>query len=279
MSKKNSLHDPEIDDSLKAFVVSLSRYIAEDPRLLLLLDQARPINSGNYSWKALYDDLQDNTAREHLVRNMNTAALDYDWSNIEHAYTEWGRFGWIADSTLTEFGFWANCPCSQIAADKLILAQITKPDFIDLQENAQKRTHDLRLFNEACTCFDNKCYAACASLLIALIDGELIRSRANATVGNKKTGSKASNRIVAEVSKDKHYGLPGHFHLELLNFESFIHTLFEPAGGFENEPKRINRNYLHHGMSKRKVLRKDCIKLFVAYRRTLYFAEYYSSQI
>ena len=44
-----------------------------------------------------------------------------------------------------------------------------------------------------------------------------------------------------------------------INYESYIKTLFARADGFVTEPKNLNRNYLHHGMSKRKVLRRDCI--------------------
>lgn len=81
---------------------------------------------------------------------------------------------------------------------------------------------------------------------------------------------KASERVIAEVSKDDMYSLMGLFHLELINYEAFLNTLFERANGFKIEFKRMNRNFMQHGMCKRKVLRKDCIKLFLAYRNILF---------
>ena len=74
------------------------------------------------------------------------------------------------------------------------------------------------------------------------------------------------------ISADSFYGSPGYLHLELINYKTCTGTLFESANGFRTEPDCLNRNYLHHGMSKRKVLKKDCIKLFIAYHKTLKLA-------
>lgn len=75
--------------------------------------------------------------------------------------------------------------------------------------------------------------------------------------------------MTKDIFSDTNYSAPGSYHLELLNYSSFMNTLFESARGFRDEPGTLNRNFLHHGMSKRKVLKKDCLKLFVAYHKTL----------
>ena len=136
-----------------------------------------------------------------------------------------------------------------------------------------KKTNNREVYNEAITCFDNRCYTACASLLVSLIDAELIRCKTSLATKNKKTGLKAGERVVKNVARDDMYGLPGLYHLELVNYESYINTLFARADGFVKEPKSLNRNYLHHGMSKRRVLKKDCIKLLLAYHKTICFAK------
>lgn len=276
MSSKTVLENFDIDDSLKALAISLSRYIAEAPEFLFYLALTEKRDADNLSLlQNLFDELQDDEVEARFSKNIYQEANEYDWSAVEKAYSDWGRFGWIADTSLIGLGFWDKCPQTQAEADKLVLKKISKEALADLRETIQKESNNLRLFNEACVCFDNRCYTACASLLVTLIDGELIRSRANALFNNKKTGSNAGKRIIKEASKDDFYGLSGYFHLELLNFESYIDTLFERADNFKKEPNRINRNYLHHGMSKRKILRKDCIKLFMAYHKTVRFAKLY----
>lgn len=272
MPDNNLLDKNDIDPSLKAFAVSLSRYIAQDPEFLLELERIHKVDVDGLGWIGLYQDLQDEDVAKRFSKNLNEKAAAHDWSDVESSYRAWGEYGWIADGTIARFGFWDKCPSTQVEADKLVLSKINKKYLEETIVSIHEKRHNVAVFSEACKCFEHKCYTACASLLISLIDGELISSKANWNFENKKTGSNANKRIVTDVSKDDNYGMPGFFHLELLNYESFINTLFERANGFDNEPKRINRNYLHHGMSKRKVLRKDCIKLLLAYRRTLNFA-------
>ncbi|MBO5898629.1 MAG: hypothetical protein J6R04_06430 [Clostridia bacterium] len=268
---KDFLNNFDIDDTLKAFTVSLCRMIVEEPRLLLAVDEIK----GTSEWKELFERLQGENELQRFSENVHIAAKEYNWQAIEETYRNWGEYGWITDHSMVPFGFWENCPSSQMDADKSVIRALDKAKISELKAELSKISNDYRLYNEAITCFDNKCYAACASLLISLIDGELIRCKSTAASANKKTGIKAGERIVDGILKTDRYGLPGLFHLELLNYQTYIKVLFKKADGFENEPKHLNRNYLHHGMSKRKVLRKDCIKLLIAYRKTINFTKHF----
>jgi len=52
-------------------------------------------------------------------------------------------------------------------------------------------------------------------------------------------------------------------YLHTINVLSFLMMLFDDAKDFRIEPKNLNRNFINHGMAKREVRRKDCIKLFL----------------
>lgn len=271
--RENVFNTVEAEDSLKAFAVSLYRYIVEDPTILLELEEHRKMKNGR-SWIDIYEEMQGRTTeeRERSEKLFFEEVDGYDWSEIEETYRLWGEYGWMTDGHIVPFGFWDTRPSSQSEADALVLKQLNKEKLLELKGEVGKATSEKQVFQEACKCFDMRCYTACASLLISLIDGELIRSRSNAKVENKKTGLNAGKKIVKEKGNTDFYGLTGIFHLELLNFEAYLCTLFEGANGFKKEPKRLNRNYLQHGMSKRKVLRKDCVKLFIAYKNILQFS-------
>lgn len=270
--EKQNLSEIEIEDSLRAFAVSLSRYACKDPSILLEVAKVTKNQDQAHAWEELYRDLQDPDVLSTFVTKTKKLTQSHDWSNIERTYRTWGMWGWITFDSMGKFRIWDNCPSTQIEADKQVLKNFKKCDLLECIDKIKAYTNEDKVFEEAYACFDNKYYHACASLLISLIDGKLISSRANCVLNNRKTGAIAGSRVITNISKDETYGEPGLFHLELVNYTAFIDMLFERADGFQTEPRNINRNYLHHGMSKRKVLRKDCIKLFLAYEKTLEYA-------
>ena len=55
-----------------------------------------------------------------------------------------------------------------------------------------------------------------------------------------------------------------------INLISCLYIFYESHQGFQNEPQNvINRNFIMHGMGHRKVLRRDCIQLFLLYYNVL----------
>ena len=271
--KDNPLEKMETDESTKAFAVVLARYISNNPDFLFELDNRRPIQIEGESWSKIHDGFDDD-GRIRFQKTLNEIANSYDWRPIESVFCGWGKFGWITDNRIGKLGFWDILPISQEAADQKVLSEIDEAYFLELRNELKERTSNAPMFEEAVFCFDNECYFACASLLTSFIDGVLTASPSNFTSKNKKTGEGASKKILTELEKDDMLGLPGYFNLELLNFNSFISTFFARANGFENEPSNLNRNYLHHGMSNRRITREDCIKLFIAYRKTLDIAKH-----
>ena len=267
----NSFNSSSEDETLKAFTVSLARIIPQYPDLLLHLANKTQNIETSSEYTQLYEELKCKEKMDAFSNNLKEIVSDHDWSKIEDTYRTWGKYGWITDNSLSNITVWDYIPTSQIDADKYVLSFLNSHKLnLIIEEIKNDLLCDLE-FYEAYRCFCNKCYTACASLMIALIDGRLIRSRSNSMLQNRKTGSKAGKRVVQEVLKDDTFGLPGFFHLRLINYEAYLSILFENADGFKKEPKHLNRNYLQHGMSKRNVLRKDCIKLFLAYKSTLYF--------
>ncbi|MBR4891505.1 MAG: hypothetical protein IKU15_09525 [Clostridia bacterium] len=259
------LDTTEIDDTFKAFVISLSRMIINKPEFLLVLAESE----NKAECKDLFNELQNKTTLENFSNKVQKAATSYNWDTIKNTYVTWGKFGWISDSSIVPFGFWGQLPKTQSEADSSVLRHLNKAKLSKIIDGIFDISNDPNLYHEAILCFNNKCYTACASLLLSLIDGELIRCKCRLAAENKKTGLKAGERVVNDMANDDMYGLPGYFNLELMNYKSYISTIFESAQNFKNEPRRLNRNYLQHGMSKRKVLKKDCIKLLIAYRKTI----------
>lgn len=270
--EKHTFEKIETDDTVRALAVSLGRFAAKDPSILLEVAKVAKSTDQALAWESLYHELQDQECLTNFAVRSGELAKSYDWSNIEHTYCMWGSYGWIIFDSIGKVKIWDNCPVTQQEADKLVLKNLAQNDLLDCANHIRTYTPNRRCFDEAYACYTHRYYHACASLLISLIDGELISSKANSVLNNRKTGANAGSRVIDSISKNEDYREPGIFHLELLNYNAFLDMLFERADGFKKEPKYINRNYLHHGMSKRKVLRKDCIKLFFAYQKTLEYA-------
>lgn len=272
--KKITLETMEADESLKSLAVALSRYIAEDPEFLLELEKHRPLGPKKESWKSLYDSLHDDSLRAIFKKRLEEDVNNYDWTPIKSIYIGWGKYGWIVDRNIGSIGFWDTLPSSQEEADELIMNKVNNTYLNSLEDDIKKKTHNPAMFDEACTCFRNPCYIACASLLTSLIDGVLTATPSNYKNNNRKTGCNAEERLKEKLFEKDFFGLPGYFNLEIENYNAFITTIFARANGFTAEPLNFNRNYLQHGMSNRKVSRGDCIKLFIAYRKTIDIAEF-----
>ena len=263
-----------LTDSLKAIAISFSRALASNPEFYRSLSIFLNNDALSDQLEDLCDALAEPDKCNAFKLRLEDEAQKHNWTSLEQGYDLWGKFGWIIDSSIMSYELWQSCPNSQSLADKLVLSHISKSYFTFLQDRTHYHSTKKQIYAEACSCFNNRLYTACASLLISLIDGVLI-SRQSPNKENKKTGSKAANQITSNLLKESTYNLPGIFHLELINYKSFINELFKSGNNFVKEPPFINRNYIHHGMNKRKVLKKDCIKLFIAYYKTLSYTNRY----
>lgn len=268
------LEQIEGHESIRAFAMLFARCIAENPDILLEIQKAHPIDAGGENWAAIRNDLQDDSIRTRFRKNLIEYANSYDWSPIEAVYIGWGKYGWITAFELVEMGFWDILPKSQMEADQKVLQEISEDYLLRLRSELEENTHNSAMFKEACFCFDHQCYYACSSLLLSLIDGVLTSTPSNIGGKNRRTGEGAGKKLIEKLTENDFFGSPGYFNLEIQNYKSFLATIFARANGFEDEPLNLNRNYLHHGMSNRTMTRADCIKLFIAYRKTIELSKY-----
>lgn len=258
--RDNPLEQMDIKESEKAFIVLMLREIANNPNF-----QFGPPAQGKE--EALND------GRACFKKTLNEIANDYDWAPIESTFVGWGKYGWITDLAIAPVDFWDELPDSQEVADQKVMAKIDDRFLHGLIKYIEEKTSNMAMFEEACLCFGHQFYIACASLLTSLIDGVLISCYSNGNGKNRKTGEGAGTKLIEKLYEDDFLGLPGYANLEIKNYKSFLSTIFARANGFENEPVGFNRNYFHHGMSKRTISLEDCIKLFIAYRQTIRFSE------
>lgn len=265
----------EITLSLKAFALSMARMIAEDPSIIDIFDATSKKREQHLAWMDLKEQLADPVTLARFSENISWDTNRTEWTELDQLAKKWAQYGWVIGDNQFSFDLWKKAPQSPQEADKIALQCFKGKGLKKIwQETLPNSSIHKQVFREACSCFENRCYTASASLLISLIDGTITSSKANTKRINRKTGSMAQEKVTNEMLKDETYRLPGYFHWELINLDSYIRTLFEHANNFTNEPTNINRNFLHHGMSKRKVLRKDCVKLFLAYKQVLLYCKH-----
>ena len=123
---------------------------------------------------------------------------------------------------------------------------------------------------EAISCFNAKHYKSCAMILFSLIESKLIRVQDVDPTHEK--WRKVSKGAVEKVMKmtDDHISEEALFStLRQANLASALAKVFEGGDDFKKQPIVINRNFLLHGMLHRRVLKRDCIQLFLILHSTV----------
>ena len=62
--------------------------------------------------------------------------------------------------------------------------------------------------------------------------------------------------------------------LYLFNSLSCLSSVYENSNGFQNEPNKVNRHFMMHGMSNRKITYYDCAKLFLLVYNLVFLFDY-----
>ena len=180
---------------------------------------------------------------------------------ILESYKRWGRYGWVVLLN-APMKYYYEPPLNIEDANKKALKYCTDADmeqtFDELKNTGSVRT-DLE---SAILCFRTKQYKPCALLLFGLIDAKLIRKQKQ-TSSWRKVGSGAVVEFKKRVEADEKTKM---FFTMLCyaNLIAYFETVFASANNFKNEPAIINRNFVDHGMSNRRVRKRDCIQLFLA---------------
>ena len=189
------------------------------------------------------------------------------------SYKTWGSMGWsvIPHAPLKLFN---SVPDTIKEADKIALQYFDKDGMEHLFSNLKKKRIKKEDINSAIYCFENKQYKACALLLFGIIDAKLIRLQSiRKTEKRRKVGGKAVKELETKYREkmDEEYFL---YHmLYATGLLSCLNTFFADGNDFRQEPDVINRNFIDHGMNRRRVRKKDCIQLFVALYDLVEFLE------
>ena len=117
---------------------------------------------------------------------------------------------------------------------------------------------------ECISCFENKEYYACCSILFGIIDRELISSQ---PINEKKRRSAYNRKIVEDRKnnpKNENHWWKFFWKINMLQLFSYY---YKDGDDFKDESVEkypvINRNFIAHGMTNRTITNKDCIKLFL----------------
>ena len=176
---------------------------------------------------------------------------------LKESHELWGQLGWTPINGMPQYLFDSK-PDDQASADRTMLKYCTKNSMNEVFKDTIKRLKHKKDYQEAVFCLENRQYKACALVLFAIIDGIFIKQQKIF----KDTGAVAIRNYRDNIKNHPSKNL---LLLELLPANIFpcLFGFFMGTNCFTNKVKWPNRNYINHGMSNKKVRKKDCIKLFL----------------
>ena len=191
------------------------------------------------------------------------------------SYIIWGEYGWTPIPTADYFLF-DTPPIDQSDSNKIAMAHFNKSNLCKFFElllgiKGVKKADVI----EAIKCFENKCYKACALILFSLIDAKLIHLQPTKEI-NQNRSRKPGKNGMCEL---KNYVENSETHtmffeiLTINNLYSCCSKFFERGNDFSIPLTTINRNFLSHGMYTKKVLKRECIQIFLLYYNLLLFID------
>jgi len=221
-----------------------------------------------------------NTVYENLVRFSDVSQIlgisDERYVTMKNAYESWGKIGWTLPPNAPVCLFSTVPPCSQ-KANEVMLKYCKTSDMEVVFDELKKNLGNVYDLSEAIGCYKETYFKACALILFSIIDSKIITIVNDKNQHNKTKRSEVGMSAICHfendidvkfvVNSDRTKFLP----LLHLNLFSCLKTFFSSANFFIEDPPVINRNFLAHGMNKRRVNQEDCIKLFVALNNLLDF--------
>ena len=185
----------------------------------------------------------------------------------------WGKYGWTQPLSAPE-AFLNTPPIDRKDANAKALAYCKNADmeelFVALLNLPHSKKSDV---NEAIFAFRNRRYKSCALILFTLIDARMIRLQRKEDRREKdkyrEVGKGAAKKLFKRIEKEKDIHKKTFVLFFHENIFSCLLTVFAGANDFKVQPDGINRNFLGHGMLTRKVVRKDCVQLFLLYYNLL----------
>ena len=193
---------------------------------------------------------------------------------IRNSHAIWGKYGWTQPPSAS-VKFLNDPPADQKDAAARILKYCTEKDmekiFALLLELPHVPNSDVK---EAIFDFQHKQYKSCVLILFSLIDACFIRLQRDEDRrknGCREVGEKAAQKIFDRIQKEQDIHKMTFLLFSYENISQCVYTFFARGNDFKEQPMAINRNFIHHGMLTRKVIREDCVQLFLLYYNLLSF--------
>ena len=150
----------------------------------------------------------------------------------------------------------------------------------DKHETLKDKVKNLEFINEqqveeAFLCFENGFYYSCISVLFEIIERELL-SKQSIKIGSNNRRKTVDRKKISEMKEILSYENSISEYFIEMNFLYLSSYYFNDANEFIDESfdkfPVINRNYIAHGMTNRKVTKNDCVKLmmYIYYIDSLY---------
>lgn len=150
----------------------------------------------------------------------------------------------------------------------------------DKYETLKDKVKNLEFINEqqveeAFLCFENGFYYSCISVLFEIIERELL-SKQSIKIGSNNRRKTVDRKKISEMKEILSYENSISEYFIEMNFLYLSSYYFNDANDFIDESfdkfPVINRNYIAHGMTNRKVTKNDCVKLmmYIYYIDSLY---------
>lgn len=191
---------------------------------------------------------------------------EFDWDDWDEGVKHWGECGWTMIPN-APIGLFKTKISDESERDKIALQYLRKKDMDDLFKELQKMRLNHSDLNEAIYCYNNRCYKTCAMILCSIIDG-IIYKRQPVKKGNRRKGDRKFFEKIKESGLKKELLQQSIFLLQIDNLIAYLNKLFENGKDFQLDTNVLNRNFLLHGMSKKRVRQKDCKQLFLAVYNT-----------
>lgn len=221
--------------------------------------------------------LQDILKRISIVLSDTTGSITIPELSKERkqkileSHQQWGKMGWTWFQDESP-DFYDTPPTSPSDANTkvrpLCSAKNTKTLFNDLR-NQKIKKDDLE---SAIYCYNTRQYKACSLLLFGLIDAKLIKMQPKKEKERRAVGRGAVNWAKKQFDMNPNMQA---FRIMLCytNLFTCLETFYADGDNFKSEPFVINRNFVSHGMSQRRVRKRDCIQLFLALSNLAYCME------
>lgn len=207
------------------------------------------------------------------IPNLNADRID----KLRKARETWGRYGWTPppSSPLILFN---TLPNDHKDANKKALKYCKEEDMKSLFAQLLDMPHVKRSDAvEAIADFENRRYKSCALVLFGMIDARLIRLQRDEdrrkNDNRRKTGLGAAKSLFKRIEQEQDVNVKTLIVFSHYNILQCLGTVFADGDDFKVQPDVINRNFVEHGMIVRKVVRKDCVQLFLLYYNLLKYLD------